>query len=166
MTAQHSSDSPDYTEIWEATSGVTAWVMVTDQRGRDVHKPVGGPGMPNRIRISTADREYNQETSPDGSVFDIGVLRRVDGEHAQDFTQPGKTDAQLLGYLQNAENLEDLLMEESELNVRRLYSLANGDAADKVSFSAMSIIKHVIDRRWPPAQLPSTQLDAIRELTA
>ena len=152
MTTRPSSRKPpsqDDIEIWEAVSQSTVWIFQTDRRGRDVPKAVGGPGNPKRIRITTQDREYNQDQANGVGPFDNGLLRRVDGSHSEDMDQPAKTDAQLLGMLQNAEDLEELLMEELEVNVRRLALLAEGDAADKVSMSAAQTIRRVIDARWP-----------------
>lgn len=159
MTNYSEEENPDRTEIWEAVSASTVWVTVVDGRGRDISRPVGGPGNPVRIRISARDRQYNQDMNPEGNPFDTGWLRRVDGGHKDDEGQPGKTDAQLLGLLQHAEDLEELLMAESELNVRRLRNLSRGEAADSVSMSQAQIIERVVTTRWPRREPPLEQRD-------
>lgn len=157
----YSDENPDQIEIWEAVSQSTVWVTVVDGRGRDVSRPVGGPGHPVRIRLTTRDRQYNVDANPDGNPFDTGWLRRVDGDHKDDDAQPGKTDAQLLGLLQHAEDLEEILMTESELNVRRLRAMARGEAADSISMSQARIIENVVAARWPRREAPLEQREAM-----
>jgi hypothetical protein len=154
-------------EIWEAVSPSACYVTVTDARGRDIERPVGGPGNPQRIRLSEEDRLLNEEANLDGGPFVNGMLRRVDGAHAGDDSQPAKTNAQLLGLLQNAEDLEEILMDESELNVRRLLVLAEGEAGGRVSMSTHAIIRATVERRWPQAEPPALQRRAaVTELFA
>lgn len=146
-------------EIWEGVTDSQVWITVTNELGRDREVAVGGPGGRNRrIRIKTGDRILNEERNPEDNPFVNGFLRRVDGDFASDEQQPGKTDAQLLGLLQAGDDFEDFLMEESELSVRRLWALAEGSASDQVSVGQHSVIRRVLDRRWPQRPVPSEQL--------
>lgn len=152
----------DRIEVWEAVSQSTVWVITVDGRGRDQSRPVGGPGNPPRIRITTRDRQYNEDLNPEGNPFSgaAGWLRRVDGAHKGDSSQPGKTDAQLLGLLQNSDRLEEILMAESELNVRRLRALARGEGAERIKMAEAQIIESVVEARWPRREPPADQIEA------
>lgn len=147
-------------EIWEAVGAGAVWVTLTDDRGRDVQRQIGGPGGSSRMRIKTVDREAMQYAS-EGNPFDSGRLRRVDGEYGST-SQIAKTDAELLALL-GVESLSATLMAESELNVRRLYAMAESDSASRVTVSQLHDLKSVIQARWPQPEPPADQLAAAYE---
>lgn len=149
----------DY-EVWEAVGAGAVWVTLTDDRGRETQRQIGGPGGADRMRIKVEDREAMQYVSPN-NPFDSGRLRRVDPGAPTE--QAAKTDAQLVATLASP-TLEEDLMAASEFEVRRLKDLAEaGDIANAVSVGQLYTIKKVIDRRWPPIAPPQDQLDAANE---
>lgn len=152
-------------EIWEAVTQATSWVTTVNDRGVELSKAVGGPGNPPRIRIKTADRHITEEANPDNNPFNNGMLRRVDGQHVENRAQVGKTNDQLLGLLQLGDSFEDRLMEEDELIVRRLYLLVRDpEYAERFSVAQATVIRRVVDARWPQQDPPSEQLAAAEDL--
>lgn len=156
--AKSPSTQRDY-EVWEAVGEGAVWVTLTDDRGRETQRQIGGPGGVARLRIKVEDREammYANQNNP----FDGGRLRRVDPGAPE--VQAAKTDEQLLATLSSS-SLEDDLMAETEFNVRRLKALAEAGGSTSVSVAQLHTIKTVIDRRWPPIAPPADQLAAANE---
>lgn len=156
MTTESSTQSY---EVWEVVGEGAVWVTLTDDRGRDVQRKVGGPGGAKRIRLRRTDRE-SMEYIP-GNPFESGRLRRVDeGAPAE---QVAKTDEELLLLLHTSPSLEDELMRETEFNVRRLHALAKAEGASEVTVQQLFILNRVIQRRWPQPEPPADQLAAANE---
>lgn len=76
------------TEIWETTTGGTVWVQVKDHRipGAWRSMKVGGRGS-SRLRITTEEREFNQELIPFENAhldpFTNGTLVRTKGTRGE-----------------------------------------------------------------------------------
>jgi predicted type IV restriction endonuclease len=75
----------DGEEMWETITDGRVWVTVTDHRGHESSKSVGGKAG-SRLRISTVDREINQDRiiTDGGDPFANGMLRRVDADQNLD----------------------------------------------------------------------------------
>lgn len=148
----------DY-EVWAAVGAGAVWVTLTDDRGRETQRQIGGPGGADRLKIKVDDREAMQYVSPN-NPFDSGRLRRVDPGAPE--RQAAKTDDELIASLASP-TLEDDLMAESEFNVRRLKALAEAEGSNAVSVGQLFTINRVIDRRWPQSEPPADQLAAANE---
>lgn len=143
------------TYIYESTIAGTVFVEKIDRYGHVSQIKVGGEGARNR-RIQLTEEEVARVhfLSPEDNIFTNGILRRVDGGAGED--QIAKTNEQLFGMLGKA-NTEDLLMEEPEINVRRLVELAVGDMQDRVSYSDVELLKRVVQERFAPPPEPEIQ---------
>jgi hypothetical protein len=111
-------------EIWETTTETTSWFRATDDRGRERSVSVGGK-VGARLRISTIDREINQDLAMHGGdPFSNGLLRRVDDTSANNADT--LTNQQLMvGFSKNGRAFQAFVEKLTELNVRRMRTLAN-----------------------------------------
>jgi hypothetical protein len=110
-------------EVWETTTEATSWFRVTDDRGRERSMSVGGK-VGARLRITTVDREINQDLAMYGhDAFTSGLLRRVDDTTAN--SPNTMTDQELtLGFSKAGRAFQAFVDKLTELNVRRMRGMS------------------------------------------
>ncbi len=111
-------------EVWETTTEATSWFKVTDDRGRERSVSVGGK-VGARLRITTIDREINQDLAMYGNdAFSNGLLRRVDDTTTN--SVDALTDRELsIGFSKNGRAFQAFVDKLNELNVRRMRAMAD-----------------------------------------
>jgi len=136
-------------EVWESCIEGRVWVEITDHRGAP--KSMSTFGVGDRLRITTMDRQRNQEVCRDAGLdpFVNGMLMRVDKDAQGDpETQSRQThteeDLKMVFTLEDAAFAE-YVKELNELNVRRMKDMAPAHATVWQD-------KHLADQlseRWP-----------------
>lgn len=139
----------DELEVWEAQTSAMVYVY---QRDRDPRNPtgyrqvkVGGSGS-KRLRITTADRVFNQEQVLEENIhldpFSNGSLKRVDGG-SNDGIMTDEDLTELLGLGEEA--FEETVREmDNELTVRRLAEFVQNNGR----VTQLEIVRSVIEDRW------------------
>lgn len=147
-TTRQLATRPDE-EIWESCVKGRVWVEVTDYRGAP--KVVSVVGVGSRLRITTGDRQRNQEAlrNPQDDPFINGMMRRIDGPAESDeYTTSAQThseeDLQGVFALEQAA-FEEYVAELNELNVRRMKEMAPTYA----SVLQDKFLTDQIATRWP-----------------
>lgn len=116
-------------ELWETTTDGAIWYVITDQRGREKHKRVGGKAG-TRIRITTADRELNQDNiiDPDKDPWHNGFLKRVDKDQSEDEAtatdQALSTEELMALFAKNGNAFQSAVRGLNERNCRRMLAIA------------------------------------------
>lgn len=154
------SDKTKIIETWEAQTEATAWVYTYDKRvGEYRLTRVGGPNGSRRLRISTADREYNEALIPDENQelnpFRNGRLRRIDAQ------SDVITDDDLRKLLETrgTEEFRELVSHiDGELTVRRLLELA----AVEGTVPQVEVLRELIDDRYRVGKSQRTVLEMMR----
>jgi hypothetical protein len=139
-------------EVWKCLIAGTVHVPVTNERGREVTKTVQGEG--NILRISTYDRVLAEEriTRPIHNPFRNGSLKHIQGGEEGIQGMEGDTQAldnsDLVEILleQDTEVFEEMLHSLTEINLRRLHSIAKQANA---TANQMESLSKVINERFP-----------------
>lgn len=136
-------------EAWETTTGATIYLGITNPRGHSKVKKFGGkPG--SRVRISTTDREINQDaiTNEDSDPFSNGLLKRLDKDQNEDEStatdQALDTEELMALFGKSGNAFQSAVRALNERNVRRLRAIAEDvDAsASQISFLDEHITEH------------------------
>ena len=136
-------------EIWESCVKGRVWVEVTDHRGAP--KVVSAVGVGSRVRITTHDRQRNQEAirNEQDDPFINGMLRRVDeGASDDEYTKSDQThsDDDLKGVFELEQAaFEEYVKELNEINVRRMKEMAPVHA----SVLQDKFLTEQLETRWP-----------------
>lgn len=142
----HTPKAREGEEIWETTTPGRVWVTTTDDRGREKQISVG-PGVGQRLRLKSTDREVAQDSVLDDASdpFTNGLLKRVDADQQLDAStksdQALDTDQLLALFAKKGNAFQAAVAKLNELNVRRLSEMA--EAAD-ASASQIAHLKEVI----------------------
>lgn len=138
-------------ETWQSQTDATVFVYKKDRRSGD-WKPerVGGPNGKARVRLSSDEREYNQELVPEENAhldpFTNGRLVRVDQN------QDGVVTREDLAGLLTVETEEELgaVMAdiEDELTLRRLLEVAATDG----KMWQVEVLRNEVDDRYSVAK--------------
>lgn len=134
-------------EIWETTTDGTVWVTMTDERGKVQQKSFGGKAG-TRMRIKTIDRLANEDAVYGESIFDNGLLIRIDAEAERD---PDKaqnamsTEELVAGFSKSGAAFRAFVDRLNELNTRRMRSMCEIQDASQ---SQLAYLDKVIKERY------------------
>jgi hypothetical protein len=151
------TDLPPGTDVetWESVKGTgTVWLWIYNSRDRQYQKTkLGGPaGGARRIRISRADRQYNEEQILEENwglnPFRNGMLRLVSPSQDETLDLSNQfTDDQLLRFFDVRDEVPfeaNVRAVTSELVIRRLKDLAERAA----TLGQLAVLKAIIDERY------------------
>lgn len=135
-------------EIWETTTDGLVWVSVMDDRGRVSEKSFGGKAG-TKLRIKTTDRLVNEDAVYGPSVFENGMLVRIDqaadqlpeSMREQTFT----TEELAAGFTKNGMAFRSFVDKLNELNTRRMRTMC--EAVD-ASQSQLNYLDGVIREKY------------------
>lgn len=146
-------DARDVIETWELTGDGTAWIMVWSPREKSyVKQKVSSTSGTRRIRLSTEDRRYNEESIVEElselNPFRNGMLRLTSKDPAGDIDATNhltETELAELLEIRDMEAFSEAVASiHSELVVRRLKGLAERQGTHEQN----EAINLVIDERW------------------
>jgi hypothetical protein len=134
MPAPSGTKAREGEEVWELTTAGRLWLHVTSytRTGQPITKDVSyGPNKAgHKIRISEDDRHINQENCADDHTdpFRNGMLVRVDKSQQDDDETASEnaigTDELMAIFAKNGNAFQSAVKKLNEVNVRRLYDLA------------------------------------------
>lgn len=146
-------------EIWETTTPSSFRLFYTDPKGYEKPLRVGGK-VGARLRITTEDRELNQErfVSPDLDPFLNGFLVQAQGPVT--LTSPHAVANDDLVTWYQREDFDEAIEDLNEFNSYRLLRLSD---AGKATVKQVETLRDMIQRRWP---ITSGDTPTYRELKA
>lgn len=138
-------------EVWELTLPGRVHVNVTNHLGRE--KGLSAVGKGGRLRLSTLDRELNEEQIrvPQLNPFRNGMLVQVGGPKLEgDQRKEAIPDEDLAEFfaVTGEEDFRELIEEVGEVNLRRLQMMAE-DPSINVTVTQSNMIKELIQERYP-----------------
>lgn len=142
-------------EVWELTVPGRVWVKVTKftRTGHPVTEAVswGPKKQGQQFRISTSDREMNQESvqDPQNDIFRNGMLVRVDADQNEDEDTASEdavsTEDLLSIFNKNGNAFQSAVRKLGELPIRRMREIA--DAVDATN-AQVRFLDELIEERY------------------
>lgn len=161
MTDQHQQRRPrtrEGEELWETTTDGLLYYLVTDTRGREKEKSVGGKAG-TRLKISTVDREMNQDAIQDerSDPWHNGFLRRVDADQNLDertaTDQALSTEELMAVFAKSGNAFQAAVRKLNERNVRRLREMV--ELVDASQSQQAFIEAHITENYKVQGSMPS-----------
>lgn len=148
----------DGEEVWETTTDGRVWVATTDIRGKVKLVSAGGK-TGTRLRISSADREANQDRVIEDldDPFTNGMLRRVDADQNADEStasdQALTTDDLMKLFAKSGMAFQSAVKKLNERNIRRMREMC--EAVDASTSQVAFLDAYVAENFRKEGSMPS-----------
>lgn len=155
--------APRPQEIWHTTTHSRVGVWVTDSKGAESRRRVGGkPG--SVLRITKEDREMNQERVVDARYdpFTNGMLVPVKSSSTP--SEHAIPNEELVGLF--ALEIADFADRIGALNEVNSYRLLRLQEEGKATVAQVTALKDMIEKRWPISSGPTPTYKELKAIGA